>query len=84
MLSCVGTAAIARLHAAVPAIATWVVRVRPARSAMRPKTIAPIGRPRSVATMTTAPAVTPACGPARVASAGASATTGRKMLIWST
>ena len=84
MLSWVGTAAMPRLHTAVPAIATLVVRVRPSRSESCPKTIDPRGRPSSVATMTRAPVVTPACGPASVTSAGASATTGRKMLIWST
>ena len=42
---CVGSAAINSVQAAVPAMATAVVRVRPARSAIRPKTVAPTGRP---------------------------------------
>lgn len=81
---CVGSAAINSVQAAVPAMATAVVRVRPARSAIRPKTVAPTGRPSSIAITTMAVPEDAALGPARVFMAGARASAGRKMLTWST
>src|SRR5690606_19547854 len=75
--ACVGVAAIARAHSAVPAIATRVVRVRPSRSARRPNTTPPAGLPNSIATMISAPVDAVAAGPASTSIAGASAVTGR-------
>src|SRR5690625_3620468 len=75
--SWVGVAAIASAHAAVPAIAIRVVFVRPMRSAIRPKTIPPTGRPNSIATTMRAPVEAVAVGPASTPIAGASAVRGR-------
>ena len=75
-----GTAAMPNVHAAVPAIATRVVVVRPTASEMRPKIIAPSGRPMRVAITTNATVDATASRPAIVGNAGASAVTGRKML----
>src|SRR5699024_6236213 len=75
--SWVGAAAVASAHAGVPAIATRVVRVRPRRSEIRPNTIPPTGRPKSIATMISAAVDAVAAGPASTSMAGASAVTGR-------
>src|SRR5699024_5096896 len=57
----------ARAQAAVPPTAIRVVRVRPRRSASRPNTNPPSGRPKSIATTTKAAADAVMAGrPARV------------------
>jgi hypothetical protein len=79
-----GTRAISSIVNAMPARATFVVTVRPIRSETGPKTAAPIGRPRRVATKISPALLTRFSGPNRCAAAGARAITGRKMSNWST
>src|SRR5699024_9838780 len=73
----------ARAQAAVPPTAIRVVRVRPRRSASRPNTKPPSGRPKSIATTTRAAVDAVTAGPAKTSIAGASAVKGKNTWILS-